>query len=288
MRGSNVRRFGLLAGCIVLGVNTCPAGAQTQSTTAPAFEVASIKVNHSGDRRSMFRMPPGGRVDVSNITLKQLILMAYQIKDNQLSGGPGWIDSEHYDISAKAEGPATPDQLQLMMQTLLADRFKLSLRRETKEMPVYALVVAKDGPKLHEAKDVEINQQDAPPDAPKTAAPVGDKAPRGTMRMGRGQLSAQAVRLSMLANLLSSEVGRSVIDKTGLTGVYDIELKWTPDQSQGQMFKGADTGDSAPPPDTSGPTIFTALQEQLGLKLESQKGPVEMFVIERVEKPTEN
>jgi uncharacterized protein (TIGR03435 family) len=108
------------------------------------------------------------------------------------------------------------------------------------------------------------------------------------MRMGRGLLSAQGAPLNTLADSLSRLLGRVVLDKTGLTGLYDFELKWTPDESQGQMFKGPDIGDSPPPADASGPTIFTAIQEQLGLKLESQKGPVEVLVIDHVERPTEN
>lgn len=265
-----------------------PLWAQTQPTTAPAFEVASIKANHSGDGRMMMNVAPGGRVNATNLTVRQLIVMAYRIKPSQLSGGPSWIDSDHYDISAKAEGPATPEQLQLMMQALLADRFKLSLRHESKEMPVYALVVAKDGPKLHENKEAEAEKERAKAEGAKPGDANAPPKGGNFMRMGRGLLSAQGAPVTNLADLLSRQLGRVVLDKTGLTGLYDFELKWTPDESQGQMFKGADAGDSAPSPDTSGPTIFTALQEQLGLKLESQKGPVEVFVIDHVEKPTEN
>ena len=279
-----IYRMGCLVVCCLLSFEL---SAQTQPP-APAFEVASIKANHSADRRMMMDIAPGGRVNVTNLNLKQLILFAYQIKDSQLSGASGWIDSDQYDITAKAEGPATPDELRLMMQTLLADRFKLSLRHETKEMPVYALVVAKDGPKLHENKEAETQKQDLRPEDGKPGDPKGAPFKGRGMHMGRGMLSAQAAPLNILADSLSRQLGRVVIDKTGLTGLYDFELKWTPDESQGQMFKGVDGGDSAPPPDASGPTLFTALQEQLGLKLESQKGPVEVFVIQHAEKPTEN
>jgi uncharacterized protein (TIGR03435 family) len=263
--------------------------AQTQPATTPAFEVASIKLNRSGDRGMRINPDPSGRFNATNVTVRQLILMAYQIKDSQLSGVPGWVDSERYDIAAKGEGPASPEQLQLMMQALLADRFKLSLRRETKEMPVYALVVAKNGPKLHENKEAEAENEDAKRDVAKPRDPNMPPPKRpGMMRGGRGMLSGQAMPLSVLADSLSRQLGRVVLDKTGLTGLYDFELKWTPDESQGQMLKAPDGADSAPPLDASGPTIFTGVQEQLGLKLESQKGPVEMFVIDHVEKPTEN
>jgi uncharacterized protein (TIGR03435 family) len=154
---------------------------------------------------------------------------------------------------------------------------------------MYALVVAKDGPKLHEDKDAEKEREDAKSDGTKPGDPNAPPPKRqGMMRLGRGVFSGQAMPLSLLADSLSRVLGRVVVDKTGLTGLYDFELKWTPDESQAQMFKGPDGGDSAPPPDASGPTIFTALQEQLGLKLQPQKGPVEIFVIDHVEKPTEN
>ena len=282
----------VVSGVILLGlVNTSQLWAQSQapaSPTTPAFEVASIKANHSGDRRMMINPDPSGRFTAKNVNVRQIIIMAYQIKDSQLSGAPGWIDSERYDISAKADGPATPEQFQLMMQALLADRFKLSLRHETKEMPVYALVVAKDGPKLHENKEAET-EKDVKTGEPKPGDPnAPPPKPRGMMRGGRGMFSGQAMPVSVLADSLSRQLGRVVLDKTGLRGLYDFELKWTPDESQTPMIRGADGGDSAPPPDASGPTLFTALQEQLGLKLESQKGPVEVFVIDHVEKPTEN
>ncbi len=288
-----------IAGPVAFGlVNAPQSRAQAPSASGaplPSFEVASIKPNRSGDRRIALMMPPG-RISAKNVTTKFLIEYAYNVKDPQISGGPGWINSERYDVEAKVSDAfadqtrkLSPDerqeQLRLMMQSLLADRFKLTLRRETKELPVFALVVAKNGPKLQESKDVPG------PDRLKGADEL--KGRRMAM-MGRGQLNMTAAPTSLLADALSRQLGRNVVDKTGLKGNYDFTLKWTPDESQGRMFGGPDggegppRGEAAPATDASGPTIFTALQEQLGLKLESQKGPVETLVIESVERPSEN
>ena len=175
------------------------------------------------------------------------------------------------------------------VQSLLADRFKLTLHRETKEFPVYALMIAKNGSKLQEVADTPL--ESGPPD-PK-GAPDGPRKGMKGIRMDRGEVSGQGATISLLAEVLSNQVGRTVLDKTGLKGHYDFTLKWTPDESQGAMIKGPGdggpgTGNAPPPPDASGPSIFTAVQEQLGLKLESQKGPVEILVIDHVERPSEN
>jgi bla regulator protein BlaR1 len=265
-----------------------------QSSTAPlTFEVASVKPSATDDRRSMIQIQPGGGLRTSGSTLKMLLTMAYDVREFQISGGPAWINTDRYDILAKAErsaGVENPpddprkmteeqrktvgDQMRERLRALLADRFQLTLHRETKEQSVYALVVAKTGPKLQESQTKE------------------GTGPRGPMmRMGRGDLSGQGVRLDMLASTLSNQLGRTVIDRTGLKGNFDFKLTWTPDpgQSATPLGGGPPPGvDAPPPPDPNGPSVFTALQEQLGLRLESQKGPVEMLVIDRVEKPSEN
>ncbi len=166
----------------------------------------------------------------------------------------------------------------------------MTVHRETKELPVYALVIAKNGPKLHEAK---------PGDTYANGIKGPDGGPTGTgimrVKMGAGgtsELVGQGLPIESLVRLLSGQLHRTVLDKTGMKGIYDIMLQWTPDESHGAMFKGAEGGqlgtDSAPSPESSGPSIFTAIQEQLGLKLESQKGPVEILVIDHVERPSEN
>jgi uncharacterized protein (TIGR03435 family) len=255
MSKSNMGRALLLAGLAV--------GVRGQ---APEFEVASIKPNHSADGRVLMGMAPGGRFTATNTTVKQLIMTAYRIRAHQISGAPAWLDSEKYDIVAKPEGGANPDQIKLMLQALLAERFKLTMRHESKELPVYALVVGKSGPKFQASKD------------------SGGPGRRG-IQMGRGLIEGQQMTMEMFADQLSGMAGRTVLDKTGLTGSYDLRLEFTPDESQAQMFNGPG---GSPPPDPNGPSLFAAVQEQLGLKLEAQKGPVTVYVIDRVEKPTEN
>jgi uncharacterized protein (TIGR03435 family) len=287
-----------VAGPVVFGLLNIPQGrAQSPQRTgapSPSFEVVSIKPNRSEELRISIGFQPG-RFIASGTTVKQLIALAYDVRDIQVSGGPSWVDSERYNIDAKEpdsvveELPKLPpaergEQLRLMVQSLLADRFKLKLRHESKEHPVYALVVAKNGPKLQEAK-------------PGDTYPNGMKGPDGVgragmMNMGPGQLTGQGLPMESLARLLSQQLGRTVLDQTGLKGNYDFTIQWTPDQSQPAMLKGPEGGkpatDNAPPPESSGLSLFTAIQEQLGLKLESRKGPVEFLVIDHVEKPSEN
>ncbi|MCL5745355.1 MAG: M56 and DUF3738 domain-containing protein, partial [Acidobacteria bacterium] len=288
-----------VVGPIGFGLMNAPAGrAQSQVEAAPAetFEVASIKPNKSGERNVRMMNSPG-RFRATNVSLKMLIRMAYGVQDFQITGGPGWMNSDTYDVEAKEPGradavsPMNMDENQRkadeerrkrMVQALLADRFQLKLHRETKDLPVYALVVAKNGPKL---KESEI-----PADA-KGPGPGGKF--RGMM-MGPGQLSGDGATLEFLATALSNTLGRPVLDQTGLKGLYDFKLQWTPDEGQRRMMMvmkggpGAGSGDAPPPPDASGPSVFTAIQEQLGLKLESKKGPVEILVIDHAEQPSEN
>jgi bla regulator protein blaR1 len=274
-RTSRPRMVGTVAVCAaaaaILAAGTL-VQAQQQSTPRPAFEVASIK---PGDPNSqMFRLGsmPGGRFAANNASLKLLIQTAYDVRSHQISGGPNWLDSAKYDIDAKPDsatpipaGPAGGPQMRLMLQSLLEERFKLKLHRESKEELVYELVVARGGPTLREATD-SLKQQ------------------RRGMRMGRGQLTGTSAPIAILVNQLSQQLGSSVIDRTGLTGQYDFELKWTGEFSQPQ----GGLADAGPQPGLDGPSIFTAIQEQLGLKLESTKGPVDVLVIDHAEQPSEN
>jgi bla regulator protein blaR1 len=250
------------------------------------FEVASVR-RSPADTRGFIDFLPGGGLRVVGIPLKTLITLAYDVRDFQVSGGPGWINSDRFDINARGEASETPEsapadltkmtdeqrkttaeQAKERLRNLLEERFKLAIHRETKEQQVYALVAAKGGPKVQ-----------------------GSKEAIGRMRMGRGLLTGQGVDLGFLATTLSSQLGRTVIDKTGLTGKYDFELNWTPDPGQpagGPLGPPPPGVDLPPPPDPNGSSIFTAVQEQLGLRLESQKAPVETLVIDRVERPSEN
>jgi len=277
-----------VAGPIVFGLmDAPPSRAQSDAVIGaarPAFDVASIKPNHSGT--NLLRLvADDGRFIADNTTLKFLLAYAYHVNDSQISGASGWIESEHYDIEAKRDDSAADAgrkpsryeqgvQLTLMVQSLLADRFKLTLHRETRDLPIYALVVAKNGPKLRESP---MQPDDEAPPNP-TAVMVGPNGAqvRHSFRMnGSGNLTVSAQDLDKFAELLAHQLRRPVVNRTGLKGNYDFTLQWTPDEA-------------APPPEASGPSIFTALQEQLGLKLESQKGPVDTVVIDHVEKPSEN
>ena len=266
-------------------------------TTSNGFEVASIKPSDPNTQGITFRNMPG-RLEINGATLRVLIEQAYDIRDFQISGGPKWIDSDRFDVSAKIEGGANPhpdltnipDQRKQMerqrkrLQSLLADRFQLKIRRETKEMQAYVLTTAKNGSKLKEAKLEE-------------PTPVDNKAqlpPRGPgIRVGYGRITGQFITLDFLAQILAQQVGRPVIDTTGLTGSYDFALEWTPDPAQGQgpgmmPAPGLPRPDVQASADAGGTSLFAAIQEQLGLKLDSQKAPVEIIVIENVEKPSEN
>jgi uncharacterized protein (TIGR03435 family) len=227
-----------------------------------AFEVASIKPS-APDVPGMFpRYLPGGGLRITGASLKNLISMAYGVRPFQISGGPDWVNNDLFDIEARSGSaevapptdPAKAAEYQRLanerLKTLLADRFQLSVRQETREQPVYALVVAKDGPKFRESTEA-----------------------RPFIRGGRGTVKGQASSMIMLALNLSSALGRPVINKTGLPAKYDFELTWQPGDLNA---------------DPTAPSIFTALTEQLGLRLESGKGPVEVLVIDRAEKPSAN
>ncbi|HEY4762992.1 MAG TPA: M56 and DUF3738 domain-containing protein [Candidatus Sulfotelmatobacter sp.] len=283
----------LPAGFGLLHVTPIRAQSQAQdtSTTAPVYEVASIKSNKSGNNIVRFRIKPDG-LSLIGGTLHMLIENAYDVRYFQITGAPSWFKSEKYDIEAKMDGSLAEElrkirdnqreaQTRRMLQELLADRFQLKLHRDTKELPVYALVIATTGLKLHEA-------------TPGDTYPNGFKGPDGgggagmmSMAGNGGPVRGQGIPMAYLVHFLSQQLGRIVVDKTGLTGKYDFTLQWAPDENQGPP-SGPPGIDNAPPPDSSEPSIFTAIQEQLGLKLESQKGPVEILVIDHAEKPSAN
>jgi uncharacterized protein (TIGR03435 family) len=235
------------------------------------FEVASIKPSQPGETRSGIRPAPGGeRYVASNVTLKLLVTVAYRIKADQVAGGPAWMDADRFDMNAKAERPSSVEELHAMLQDLLAERFELRLHRESKELPMYALTVDQDGPKLklHEAQsagDPWIDQ-------------VQDHFPQAEWHATFAPMDYFAWRLSLILD-------RPVVDQTKLKGGYDFDLKFTqelpPNIQPGALLNGEAI-------DTSGPTIFEAIRRQLGLKRERQKGPVDILVIDQAEKPVEN
>jgi uncharacterized protein (TIGR03435 family) len=246
----------LVLGGLMLATSLAPRWIAFAQAPWLSFEVASVKPSGPNDHL-MFRLQPGGRYIATGLTLKTLISNAYGVPEFRISGGPGWRDSDKFNIEAKVgiALPPWPDsnkQLSLMLQSLLAERFKLALHRETREEPVYELVAAKGGAKLKTAKADES----------------------AGFEMDTGRIHSMAVPLEYLATNLAYLLGRTVIDKSGLAGKYSFTVRYTPDD--------------APPADTNGPSLFTALQDQLGLKLESSKGPVELLVIDHVEKPDAN
>jgi uncharacterized protein (TIGR03435 family) len=233
----------------------------------PAFEVASVRPNKSGGPGPTILPPKGGRLTATNVSVQDLLITAYHVQRFQVSGGPRWLESDRFDIEAKTEGDPPRERIQLMLQSLLADRFNLALHRETRELPVYELVLANRGPKLNEGTCV--------------GTPSFDNL-CGGFRMSFGALMGRVVAMPQLARTLANLLSRTVVDKTGLTGNYDFDLKWIPDDSASEA--------GAPPllPDSAGPSIFTALREQLGLELKPAKGPVEVLIIDHAEKPDAN
>jgi uncharacterized protein (TIGR03435 family) len=229
------------------------------------LEVASVKPSHNTTADSNLDSLRG-RLTATTITLRELIRLAYGVRDYQIGRAPGWIDSERFDIVAKSVSSKTNslEDEKSLVRELLADRFQLSTHREAKQMPVYLLVVAKNGPKLTAHND----------SAPKT-------------RGGCGRLVGRRVTTDVIATMLSRQLEHEVLNRTGLSGDYDVQLNFTPDS--GPCRVGADTQGGSVSTDASAlPSIHTAVQEQLGLKLESAKGSVDVLIIDRIERPSEN
>jgi uncharacterized protein (TIGR03435 family) len=267
----------------------------------PSFEVAAIKPSRPGEKR--FTNFNSSRFTVEGETVKWLIAFAYsafrpvaQLPDEQLSQGPGWIATETYDIDAKVEDALAEKlrgrpmgevgaQIRLMTQSLLADRFGLKVHHQTKERPVYALLVARGGPKFLPSRFTPA------PGAAHPVGPGGKPLPPATPGMRRYWLHGPVKNLAGLLSALPV-IGRQVVDQTGIEGNYDFVLEVAQDQLQSAVAKGPG-GSNAPldsvlPPESSEPSIFTAIQQQLGLKLKSTKGPVDVIVIDHVERPSAN
>lgn len=259
-----MRRMLITSSWTVLALSTV-FGQSTAPT--PTFEVASIKPNNSGDRGSRTNGTKG-ELTVTNATLKSIIQSAYNVREYSFSG-PDWLASVRFDINAKyppeESAPVSPEQRrlarQLMMQNLLSERFKLEAHRETKMLPGFALVVAKKGARLKPS----------------------EKQDGTSISTSNGLMDGSGMSMASLANMLGNQLQGPVADMTGIEGRYDIKLEWSTDEGR----VGGDGGEGKSP-DTR-PSIFTALQETLGLRLESRKVPVEVLVVDHVEKiPTEN
>jgi uncharacterized protein (TIGR03435 family) len=282
----------ILATAVVIMTAIAPlravAGVVHQSAAAdakpPAFEVASVKPTKT-QNLSMFTVYPGGRFRATNFGLGGLIKRAYRLQDDQLIGGPSWVQSEGFDIEAKGEGDSSAEQLFLMLQTLLTERFKLTLRHETRELPTYTLLMARNGgkagPQLTASSGADCVSPPRPGSAPDTVS--ASTGPACGLYSPSGHWTGRNTTIDSLASSLSRVVHRVVRNRTELAGTFDLDLQWT--DLTVLLQPGGSLTDAPPPPDN--PTsIFTALQEQLGLKLESTKGPVDVLVIDHVEHPT--
>jgi|SRR5579883_2254854 len=268
-----------------------PPVSSSQGRSKPAFEVATVKRNTAIEGRSRQGDQPGGRFVATRVTLRTLMGFAYRGVYGPL-GGPAWVDSELWDIAAKAPegsvpgctGPPDmdkPDTMALMVQSLLEDRFQLKTHSEQREIPVYELRIARGGAKIKLSDDQT-------PAGPPSGPPQPGTIPRGAMKMLRGDVEGLAVPISGLVGTLSLQAGRKVIDKTGLTGLYDFKLLWTPDPTAAPAQPGTPVGTAPIPGDPGGPSLFTSVQEQLGLTLQPAKANVDALIIDSVQKPSEN
>jgi uncharacterized protein (TIGR03435 family) len=228
------------------------------TVSAQSFDVVSIRPNRSGGTDSNLDSLPGGRMTATNITVRELIRLAYSVKDYQIEHAPGWMDTERYDIAATGlpAGKARLEDEQARIRVLLEDRCRLKTHRETKPGRVYLLIVANGGP---------------------TLTPHNDGTGTKT-RKGCGHLAGSRVTVDVIATMLSREAERDVLNHTGLAGKFDFQLDWTPD------VRTCPTDDDA----SARPSFYTAVQQQLGLKLEGAKAPVEVLIIDRIEHPTPN
>lgn len=256
-------------GAIVLWVLcSIPASSQTQ-TPSPSFEVADVQVNKSGDAKMSVDFQPGGKLSMRNVPMKVMIVMAYHVRPDAVTGGPGWLDSDRFDVVAKALQTTSQDELRLMLRTLLAERFKLALHTDQKVMPAYALVLGKAGLKLQPSEAALLTDQRCGP---------------GEGVAGQKHVACQHTTMAVLADTLQEiaprDVAVPVVDRTGVAGSFNFQLDWAP-------AVRAVAGASVDPP--AGPTLFDALETELGLKLESKKLPLPVIVIDRVERvPTDN
>jgi uncharacterized protein (TIGR03435 family) len=254
-----------------------------QSQTS-GFDAASVKRRTEPGGGSMGRQP-GGRFTAQGVSLQDLIVFAYDIQPYQIVGGPRWLDTDRWDIVAAGAAGSPADGL-IALQRLLADRFSLAVRREMREMPVYALVLARaDGRLGPQLKRSAIDCAAARIEAQRTGIiPPAARICRVQGRIGSIEMGGSAI--ADVTPLLSTRLQRTVIDRTGLTGPWDLTLTYTPEPSQ--ISPGVLAPGSQPAFDPNGPSLFTAVQEQLGLKLESMRTPVDVLVIDRAEFPREN
>jgi uncharacterized protein (TIGR03435 family) len=232
-----------------------------QPEAVPRFEVASIKASNADSSSSSGIQTGHGRLTAINVTLKRCIIGAYGVGPHQISGGPDWLDSDRFEITAIADQPVGDGVLMVLLQSLMAERFKLALHRETRIIQVYSLEIGKGGTKLEKAE-------------------AGEGVTNSSTSNGRAMIDAHDTNMDSFANLLARQMDLPVVNHTGLQGVFNFKLQWT---REGAL--PVKPGEAAA---NEAPSIFTAIQEQLGLRLRAQKAPVEILVIDHAERPTEN
>jgi uncharacterized protein (TIGR03435 family) len=259
----------------VLSVLTLAGAAQQ----VPRFEVASVKPNQGSSGNSTWGLLPSGRVVATNSSLRQLIVNAYDVTHDRLLGGPDWIGSDRFDVLAVATAGTSESTMLTMLQMLLADRFKLVLRREARETAVYSLVIARNDGRSDKALLPVDCKTDSKAVVGKGYAHACSWFLTRQPATGMSTYQSGGVNLDELARTLTQRVGRPVINRTGLAGEFQFELSWLQDMQAAA---------AAPAAANDGPSLFTALQEQLGLKLEPGRGPVELLVIESVQRPAPN
>jgi uncharacterized protein (TIGR03435 family) len=282
-------------------VSSPPPSSADVPVDIPRYDVATFKPTAASDGNLRFLFTPDG-ISISGVPIQMLLREGFHVEDDHIIGAPGWVTTKRYDVQAKVSPEDAPkldklkfDERRSMIVPLLVERLNLKYHHETRELAGYTLVVAKGGPKM-KLSEVQPPPPDAKPQAAGAGPAPGDAPPPGPPQrrmlrmMERGHLEAEGSTTEMLARVLSDQVGRTVVDKTGLTATYDYNLEWTPDNAAPAKPGGADGG---PPRNDNGgeavgPSIFTAVQEQLGLKLESTKGMVDVIVIDHIDLPSEN
>jgi uncharacterized protein (TIGR03435 family) len=277
---ANCHRERIQSTIATLACGLAMAGLSAQTAT-PRFDAVSIKANRSGDSQQILSIAPDGSYTLTNATVRMLIRQAYRVQEFQIADAPDWTETERFDVKARAPAGSTAAAVPDMVRSLLEERFGVVARRETREMPVFVLTLAREnalGPRLRRTAP-DAAAVCAASRTSSSAASRRDGLPCGIGTTG-GTITAGDASLSQLAGLLSPIVGRVTIDGTGLTGTFDFDLNWTPDP----FFRGP----SVPVADPAAPTLFTALQEQLGLRLASQRAPTEILLIERIHEPTQD
>ena len=269
--------FGWIAAATLMATSAQSSLAPPAAATDPrriSFDVVSIKRDKTGLGPATIQSPPNGdSITITNMSLRMMVGIAYDLPlHDQITGLPGWADTDSYDLNAKvatSDLPAfhmlLPRQRSPMLQPVLESCFHMNSHYQARELPAYALIIAKNGVKLTEVTPA--------------IGPNGLKDPGGIRRVGRAEIVAEGAPIANLLDVLAQQLGRPVVDQTGLKGNYNFTLQWTPDS-------GSTTSSDAAA--NSGPSIFTAVQEQLGLKLQAIKTPTQTLVIDHIERPEEN